>query len=63
MDVLARMIGDKRRWKQYKARKQQLPANYRTAIDAVERYLMHNGGRGDGAAWSTMLEDLADLFE
>ena len=34
----SKMIGDKRRWRQYKARTRQLPENYRTAIDAVERY-------------------------
>jgi DNA-binding ferritin-like protein (Dps family) len=60
--VLSKVIGDKRRWRQYKARKRQLPENYRTAIDAVERYLMYAGG-GDGPGSASMLEDLADLFE
>src|SRR5215510_14392865 len=58
----SKVIGDKKRWRQYKARKEHLPANYRTAIDAVERYLMLFG-RGDGAGWAEMLEDLGDLFE
>jgi DNA-binding ferritin-like protein (Dps family) len=58
----SKVIGDKKRWRQYKARKEQLPANYRTAMDAVERYLMYFG-RGDGPSWASMLEDLADLFE
>jgi DNA-binding ferritin-like protein (Dps family) len=58
----SKVIGDKKRWRQYKARKEQLPANYRTAIDAVERYLMYFG-RADGAGWAEMLEDLADFFE
>jgi DNA-binding ferritin-like protein (Dps family) len=61
--VFSKMIGDKRRWRQYKARTRQLPENYRTAIDAVERYLMYHGGRGDGPGWASMLEDLAELFE
>ena len=61
--MFSKMIGDKRRWRQYKARTRQLPANYRTAIDAVERYLLYVGGRGDGPGWASMLEDLADLFE
>jgi DNA-binding ferritin-like protein (Dps family) len=61
--VFSKMIRDKRRWRQYKARTRQLPENYRTAIDAVERYLMYVGGRGDGPGWASMLEDLADLFE
>ena len=59
----AKVIGDKRRWREYKARTRQLPENYRTAIDAVERYLMYVGGRGDGPGWASMLDDLADLFE
>ncbi len=55
-------LGDKRRWRQYKERTKQLPANYRAAIDAVERYLMLFGP-GDGDGTVSMLEDLADLFE
>ena len=39
------MIGDKRRWRQYKARTRQLPENYRTAVDAIERYLMYFGAQ------------------
>lgn len=61
--VFSKMIGDKRRWRQYKARTRRLPENYRTAIDAVERYLMYDGGRGDRPGWASMLEDLAELFE
>ncbi|MEO3863922.1 DUF1048 domain-containing protein, partial [Acrocarpospora sp. B8E8] len=53
---------DKRRWRQYKARVRRLPENYRTAVEALERYLMHFGP-GDGADAASMLEDLADLFE
>jgi DNA-binding ferritin-like protein (Dps family) len=29
-------IQDKKRYRQYKARTRQLPANYRTAIDALD---------------------------
>ena len=61
--IIEKLVGDKRRWRQYKARTRALPEPYRTAIGAIERYLMYIGGRGDGAAWATMLEDLADLFE
>ena len=53
-------LGDKRRWRQYKARTRGLPANYRAAVEAVERYLMYLGpGSGD----VSMFEDLIDLFE
>jgi DNA-binding ferritin-like protein (Dps family) len=55
-------IGDKRRYRQYRARTKQLPASYHTAIDALERYLLMFGpGKGDSVL--AMLTDLADLFE
>lgn len=56
-------LGDKRRWRQYKARVARLPEGYRTAAKAVERYIMHLGGIGDGGALVTMFDDLADMFE
>jgi DNA-binding ferritin-like protein (Dps family) len=59
---ISRLIGEKRRWRQYKARTRQLPASYRTAVEALERYLMCFGP-GDGASAASMFEDLADLFE
>jgi DNA-binding ferritin-like protein (Dps family) len=58
----SKVIGDKRRWRQYKARTRRLPENYRTAVDAIERYLMYFGP-ADGDSAASMLEDLADLFE
>jgi DNA-binding ferritin-like protein (Dps family) len=60
---IARMIGEKRRYRQYKARTEQLPANYRTAIDALQRYMERFGPGDDGDSLLSMLEDLADLFE
>ena len=60
---ISRMIGEKRRWRQYKARTRQLPESYRTAIDAVERYLMYSGGVTKADILLLMVEDLADLFE
>ncbi len=60
---IPKMIGEKRQWRQYKARTKQLPANYRTAIDALEPYLMYFGGITKGDILVSMLEDLADLFE
>jgi DNA-binding ferritin-like protein (Dps family) len=58
----SKVIGDKRRWREYKARSRQLPPNYRTAVDALERYLMFFGPM-DGDSAVSMFEDLADLFE
>jgi DNA-binding ferritin-like protein (Dps family) len=57
---IAKVIGEKGQWRQYKARTKQLPASYRTAVDALERYLMYLGGGGDGTA---IYADLVDLFE
>ena len=57
---ISKVIGEKGQWRRYKARARQLPASYRTALDALERYLMFLGGGDDGAA---MYADLVDLFE
>jgi DNA-binding ferritin-like protein (Dps family) len=54
---------DKKRWRQYKARKEQLPGSYRTAIDGLERYFMYAGSIVKGDVLMQMLEDLADLIE
>jgi len=60
--VISKVIGDKRRWRQYKARTRQLPENYRTAVEGIERYLMYFGPV-DGDSAASVFEDLADLFE
>jgi DNA-binding ferritin-like protein (Dps family) len=59
---ISKVIGPKRRWREYKARVRRLPPNYRTAVEAIERYLMHFVPT-DGDSVASMLEDLADLFE
>ncbi len=56
-------LEQKKRYRQYKARTKQLPANYRTAIEALDRYLMYFGSITRGETLVSMLEDLADLFE
>jgi DNA-binding ferritin-like protein (Dps family) len=61
-DFTSKVIGDKRRWRHYKGRTRQLPENYRTAVDAIERYLMYFVPV-DGDSAASMFEDLADLFE
>ena len=45
-----KVVGDKRQWRAYLARKRALPAGYREAIEGIERYLMYFG-RGDGTGW------------
>jgi len=59
---ISKMIGDKKRWRQYKARVSRLPEDYRTAVEAFQRYFMYFGAV-DGDSAASMLEDLADLFE
>src|SRR6185437_2855528 len=59
---IAKVIGPKRRWRAYKARVKQLPENYRTAVEAIEAYLMHFVPT-DGENAVSEFEDLADLFE
>jgi DNA-binding ferritin-like protein (Dps family) len=60
--MAANWIEQKRRWWRYKARKEQLPASYRTAVDALERYANYFGG-GTAEGGLAMVEDLIDLFE
>jgi len=60
--LVSKVIGPKRRWRAYKARVRRLPPNYRSAVDAIERYLMFFGPIDADSAGS-LLEDVADLFE
>jgi DNA-binding ferritin-like protein (Dps family) len=63
--LLGKIIGpleQKKRYRQYKARVERLPAGYRTAIEALQRYSYYFG-HGTTEGGLTMLEDLADLFE
>lgn len=53
---------EKKRYQQYKARKEELPPDYRAAIDAVERYAL-TFGPGTAETLMPMLEDLIAVFE
>ena len=59
----SKVIGEKKRWRDYKARVRRLPEPYRGAVDAFERYLMFAGGIVDGDSAASLFENLADLFE
>lgn len=61
--MASKVIGEKRRWREYKARVRRLPEPYRTTVDAFERYLMIAGGVVDGDSAASLFENLADLFE
>ena len=56
-------LEEKKRYKQHKARVAQLPPDYRTAVEALERYFMYFGGISKGDVLVALLDDLADLFE
>ena len=56
---ISKVVGP-RGWPQIKARVSELPSDYRTALDALERYLNYLGPGGDGGA---VYADLIDLFE
>lgn len=47
-------IEQKKRYRQYKARAEQLPENHRTAIAALDRYLMYFGSISKGDTLVTM---------
>lgn len=61
-DITTKLIGDKKRWRQYKARAAALPEAQRVAVAGIERYLMYTGP-SDGDQLMRMMDDLADLFE
>jgi DNA-binding ferritin-like protein (Dps family) len=61
--LISKVIGPKKRWRAYRARTRRLPDSYRTAVEALQRYMMYCGPGGDGAEAETMFEDLVDLFE
>ncbi len=62
LEIVTGSVEHKKRYRQYKARTEQLPASYHTAIDALQRY-MQFFGPGKAESLLSMLEDLADLFE
>ncbi|GAA2704264.1 DUF1048 domain-containing protein [Actinoplanes palleronii] len=57
-----KLIGDKKRWRAYRARLRKLPAGYRTAVKEIEHYLFHFVP-ADSDSMASMFEDLVDLFE
>jgi DNA-binding ferritin-like protein (Dps family) len=61
-NFLTKLVGDKRRWRAYRARVTQLPPDYRTAVEGIQRYLMVFGAV-DADSANALFEDVADLFE
>lgn len=64
LELIIGSFDDKKQWRAYQARVKTLPTEYRTAVEAVERYLMHSGDTpADWDRAARMFEDLAELFE
>ncbi|UKA58341.1 DUF1048 domain-containing protein [Arthrobacter sp. FW306-2-2C-D06B] len=63
IEQLTGSLEQKKQYRQNKARVEQLPADYRTAATALERYLMYFGAITKGEILLRMLGDLTELFE
>lgn len=64
IELVTGPLEEKKQYREYKARLKQLPANYRAAAEAVERYLMYaGGGITKGDVLVRMYGDLVGLFE
>ncbi|GAA5191806.1 hypothetical protein GCM10023346_12270 [Arthrobacter gyeryongensis] len=63
IEQLTGSLEQKKQYRQNKARVEKLPADYRAAATALERYLMYFGAITKGDVLLRMLGDLTDLFE
>lgn len=63
IELIVGDLGDKRKWREYKARVRQLPAGYQEAARGIERYVMTFGAVDDGPTLVRMFGDLAELLE
>ena len=63
IEKLTGSLEDKKHYRAYKARTKELPAGYRTTVQALDRYLLHFGAITRGDTLVRMLEDLVELFE
>jgi len=56
-------LGDKRRWREYRARMKALPEPYRRAGEGLQRYLLNLGPVNQSESLLAMVDDLAELLE
>ena len=63
IEALTGSLEQKKQYRQYKARIEELPEPYHSAAKAFERYFMYYGAVSDGDTMITMLGDFADLWE
>lgn len=57
---MAKIVGPKKEWREYKRRVKALPSPYVDAVEGIQRYVFHFGGTNDPSA---LLNDIIDLFE
>ncbi|APU21898.1 DUF1048 domain-containing protein [Actinoalloteichus sp. GBA129-24] len=62
LEVVTGSLEEKRRYRQCKERIERLPHDYRTAVEALQRYMQHFGP-DQSESLVAMLADLTDLFE
>ncbi|PLP56349.1 hypothetical protein CYK37_26400 [Mesorhizobium loti] len=63
IELVTGSLEQKKQYRQCQARIKALPANYRAAAEALERYLIYAGGIAKGDVLVRMQSDLVDLFE
>lgn len=63
IELIMGSLEQKKQYRQCKARIRELPANYRAAAEALERYLIYAGGIAKDDVVLRMQSDLVDLFE
>ena len=64
LELIIGSIEDKKQWRAYVARVKALPEDHRTAVEGIERYLMHSGDTpADWSLAGKMFDDLVELFE
>lgn len=63
IETVTGSLEQKKQYRQYRDRIKALPANYRTAVEAIDRYIMQLGGIADGGTLVEMTRDLIELFE
>lgn len=59
---VTRMIEEKRQYRRFRARAQQLPPNYRTALDALEHYVYYFAS-SRSTNLLPLLDNLVELLE
>lgn len=60
LDIFKKMIGDKADWKLYKKRVNELPEDYKNAMDGIQTYMFNFAG---GPAMMEVLYGLIEKFE